>query len=323
MKAGPATAPAVSAGAIGEYLVRACRLDVEALKPGNVGLHAPGHGMVAEDFLTSAEAIRGPLCAPGSPVGERVLAAIEATRAAVGCNTNLGIVLLCAPLAHAAQSGERPLRDALRATLGRLDRRDARDAYRAIRLARPGGLGRADLHDVAHEPAVTLLRAMESAADRDTIARQYANGYADVFETGLPAWRTARARWSSDAWAATACYLAWLAGHPDSLVVRKHGQATALRVQSEAIEWVARLDAADDPRALTGALRRWDEDLKSRAVNPGTSADLTVATAFAEALDDALHALPADSRAGELEQKCMHVAEAETVGPPTIVFQPS
>jgi triphosphoribosyl-dephospho-CoA synthase len=298
--------PLLPAATAGECLVRACRLEIEALKPGNVGLHASGHGMTAADFLASAEAIRMPLCVPGARVGGRVLAAIRATRDAVGCNTNLGIVLSCAPLAHAAQSGARPLRGALRLTLDGLDRHDACDTYRAIRLARPGGLGRADRHDVADEPDVTLLQAMHAAAGRDTIAKQYAEGYADVFDLALPELRAARRRWSSDAWAATACYLGWLSRLPDTLVARKRGVADALRVQSEAIEWRARLDAADDPRALADALLGWDTDLKARSINPGTSADLTVATAFADALDAVLYPPPAESRAGEIEQKCRH-----------------
>ena len=33
------------------------------------------------------------------PVGRRILEAVRATREAVGTNTNLGIVLLCGPLA--------------------------------------------------------------------------------------------------------------------------------------------------------------------------------------------------------------------------------
>ena len=80
----------------------ACLLDVLALKPGNVGVHGAGHGMQAVDFLRSARAAAPAIAAEQASVGERIHAAIAATRAAVGVNTNLGIVLLAAPLAHAA-----------------------------------------------------------------------------------------------------------------------------------------------------------------------------------------------------------------------------
>ncbi len=54
---------------------------------------------------------------------------------------------------------------------------DAREVYAAIRLAAPGGLGRAVEQDVADEPTVTLLEVMRLAADRDDIAREYATGF--------------------------------------------------------------------------------------------------------------------------------------------------
>jgi len=41
------------------------------------------------------------IAVPGASVGRRILRAIQSTRAMVAFNTNLGIVLLCAPLAHA------------------------------------------------------------------------------------------------------------------------------------------------------------------------------------------------------------------------------
>jgi triphosphoribosyl-dephospho-CoA synthase len=79
--------------------VDACLLDVLALKPGNVGVHGAGHGMQALDFLRSARAAAPAIAAEKASVGERIHAAIAATRAAAGVNTNLGIVLLAAPLA--------------------------------------------------------------------------------------------------------------------------------------------------------------------------------------------------------------------------------
>ncbi len=81
--------------------LRACRLDVEVFKPGNVSCAAPGHGMQAAQFIASAQAAAGPLMATGARVGERVEAAVHASWAAAGCNTNLGIVLLAAPIARA------------------------------------------------------------------------------------------------------------------------------------------------------------------------------------------------------------------------------
>ncbi len=91
--------------AIGEAIRWACLTELRALKPGNVHRFGDGHAMTVADFEASAEAIAAVFAQPGLTVGARILQSVLATQAAVGCNTNLGIVLLCAPLAEAAQEG--------------------------------------------------------------------------------------------------------------------------------------------------------------------------------------------------------------------------
>ncbi|WP_428414844.1 triphosphoribosyl-dephospho-CoA synthase [Methylibium sp.] len=269
--------------------LRACALDVAVRKPGNVSAASPGHGMAAPLFLASAEAARHGLFAPGASVGTRIERAMEATLAVAGCNTNLGIVLLCAPVALAFERCAAPptappdaatLRRALQQVLDTLDLDDARAAYRAIAAANPGGLGRAEAQDVAAGPTVGLQEAMRLAADRDRIARQYATGHADLFDTGLAALvRQAAPPRPVDATAVQALFLAFLGRWPDSHIVRKFGAAVAQAVTDEAAPWLRRAEngepVGDDP-----AFAAWDEDLKARGLNPGTSADLTVATLF-------------------------------------------
>lgn len=260
----------------------ACEVEVRAMKPGNVSIHSPGHGMSAQDFLASAAAIAGPIAGPGAGVGERILRAVEATRAAVDCNTNLGIILLAAPLAHAALgSGERGLRTALEETLLSLTVEDAGLAYQAIRLAQPGGLGESPRHDVSEAPRVSLLAAMREAASRDSIALQYATGFRDVFETGMPLARDCRARWNSDEWAAVAVYLELLARLPDTLIARKFGLPTAQQVSREAAPLARALRQAQKPEQMSGQMLEFDSKLKQAGLNPGTSADLTVASLLA------------------------------------------
>lgn len=256
-----------------------CRDELDALKPGNVHVFADGHRMTAAQFVRSAEAAAGPLALSGASVGRRILGAVEATRAAVGTNTNLGIILLCAPLAAAAGQQPSDLRAALSRLLAALDIEDARLAFRAITLASPGGLGHVEQHDV-HAPATVSLRAaMAAAADRDRIARQYVSDFADVFGTGQQAVAAARARTLDRQSATLAVFLAFLAAFPDSHVVRKHGLATAEEVRRAADDFHVRFQAAD-PAHLAGDLLAWDRALKDRNINPGTSADLTVATLF-------------------------------------------
>jgi triphosphoribosyl-dephospho-CoA synthase len=155
----------------------ACLLEASAPKPGNV---SPGRHFADaryEHFLASAAAIGTPVAgAAERPLGATIRMAVEATSRWTRSNTNLGIVLLLAPLAAGAglQTGPRPgpYRDRVRRVLDATTVEDARDVYAAIRLASPGGLGSAEQQDVADDPTLTLLEVMGLAAGRDGIARE-------------------------------------------------------------------------------------------------------------------------------------------------------
>jgi triphosphoribosyl-dephospho-CoA synthase len=269
---------------IAAAFVAACRDELEAPKPGNVHLFAAGHRMTADDFMRSAEAAASLLAASGARVGERILRAVEATQAAVGQNTNLGIVLLCAPLAAAAENTAKALRDALDDVLEGLDVEDAALAFRAIVLAAPAGLGSAAEHDVRAPATVTLRAAMAAAADRDRIAYQFSHRFSDIFDRGLPEYEVAPRRWAEPKWATLAVYLAFLADIPDTHIARKFSAESATTLQREAAKYRQRLQSTDAPNALLGELMAWDAALKARGINPGASADLTVATLFARRL---------------------------------------
>jgi triphosphoribosyl-dephospho-CoA synthase len=254
----------------------ACRLEIEALKPGNVHVFADGHRMSAGQFLESASVSAGPLTDPGLSVGRRILEAIRVTRKAVGTNTNLGIVLLAAPLIRAAEMPGHDLRVNLGAVLDGVDMDDTAAVFEAIALASPGGLGSAE-NDVREKPRIGLLEAMREAAGRDMIARQYITGFADVFDIGLAAYENALARGEGGMWPTIAVYMSFLAGFPDSHVARNHGLETANEVHREAARLRAALLSEKDEAGRLELLLGLDRRLKAQAINPGTSADLTVA----------------------------------------------
>jgi triphosphoribosyl-dephospho-CoA synthase len=254
----------------------ACLAEIEALKPGNVHRFADGHGMSAEQFRVSARASAPAIANAGLPVGQRILEAVRATRAVVATNTNLGILLLSAPIARAAEM-QGDLRGNLEIVLGSMDMDDAHAVFEAIALASPGGLGAAQ-NDVRRPPAIHLVEAMREASGRDMIARQYATGFADIFDTGVAALAQAKARGAHGMWPVVDCYLRFLAGFPDSHVARKHGMDMAGKVRDEAAAVLAEMDAIADEAGRIGLLMAFDESLKARRINPGTSADLTVAS---------------------------------------------
>lgn len=263
-----------------------CLAELDALKPGNVHRFGDGHRMSVADFEASAAAAAPIIGQKGISVGTRIRLAVEATQRAVGQNTNLGIILLAAPLAGAAldrRSGD--LHSRLVRVLEGLSVDDARETYRAIRQAAPGGLGEAPQHDVASEPGVTLLEAMAAAETRDRIAWNYTHAFADVFDLGLKWLRGARERWGEQPWVVTRVYLGFLAHIPDTLIERKFGAGAAAHLLEEAGPIEASLDQCEAPEAMAAPLAAFDRALKERGLNPGTSADLTVATLFAASLD--------------------------------------
>lgn len=270
-------------GRIATLFERACLAELEALKPGNVHRFAPGHGMTVADFAASAAAAAPVLARPGAGLGARILGAVAATRTAVGCNTNLGILLLCAPLAAAAERPE-PLRAAVAAVLAAADRADARQVYAAIRLAAPGGLGQVAEADVAREPTISLLQAMRLAEGRDRIAWNWTHGLADLFETGVPLLDSLTARGWSEPWALAGLHLQFLSQLPDSHIARKFGSETAEALAAEAAPLARGLLAAEEPTAFVPELLAFDAALKVRGFNPGTTADLVVASLFARLL---------------------------------------
>lgn len=274
---------AMTAESLAKIFRAACLDELEALKPGNVHIFADGHGMTVEDFLHSAEAAAGPI-AGGTSVGQRVLDAIKASHQAVGCNTNLGIVLLCAPLIHAAgEHGELALNQGLQKVLQALTVEDASLAFEAIRIASPAGLGRSERHDVHAPAAVTLLEAMREAAERDYVARQYANAYREIF-AALDIYRELQARWARPAWATTGLYLHFLANYPDSHIVRKCGAEQAALIKDQAAGHLQKFLACENPKNYLPALRAFDSELKQNGINPGTSADMTVAALLLDRL---------------------------------------
>lgn len=264
----------------------ACRADVLVFKPGNVSLRSPGHGMQAQDFLTSADVSLPLLIERGPCVGARVHAAVAATRDAVGCNTNLGILLLLAPLAEAAlRPGGACLRTRLATCLAEIRAEPAAPWLAAIRQASPGGLGRADELDATDEGCTTgtLGDAMRHACARDRIAWQFMSDFEDIFTVGVPVIDAA-----DTGQATLAAYLAFLTQFDDTHVVRKFGNARAAWVRALARPVAALQKACDNPRALAGSLEGLDEAFKRVGVNPGTSADLTVASLAAAGLIDLL-----------------------------------
>lgn len=255
--------------------------EIEAFKPGNVSVYAEGHGMTVKDFLRSAEVSTSLLCNTEASLGQRVLESVLATQKAVGCNTNLGMLLLFTPIIMAAESSfknEAELRYNLKSILNRLTRDDAAQVFNAIRIANPGGLGKVESEDVNDAPRCSLVDAMQLASHRDFIALQYTNNFKDVFETGFSTIKSFEKLWNSVKWSSVSCYLMFMSSIADSHIQRKYGVKIAEKIKIKSEVVAENFFNASDPKKQLNLIQRFDEELKAENYNPGTCADLTAAS---------------------------------------------
>jgi triphosphoribosyl-dephospho-CoA synthase len=269
------TADGRCAWSTGQLATLACLLEVSTPKPGNVHRGADFEDLVLNDFLVSATSI-GPAmdAAERQGVGRTVGEAVRATRRSVGRNTNLGTVLLLAPLAVVPRHVL--LREGVSDVLDDLDAEDARRVYEAIRLAQPGGMGRADKLDIYDPPPDDLRLAMREAAERDLVARQYADGYKLIFTQSVPWLLECRQASGSLTEAIIRTHVRLLHEYPDSLIARNVACEAAARAGA-----VLASGPPSDPayHAALADLDFWMRCDGNRR-NPGTTADLIAASLF-------------------------------------------
>jgi triphosphoribosyl-dephospho-CoA synthase len=277
---------------MGELVTASCLLEASAPKAGNVHPEASFEDMNYEDFRRSAR-VTGDVFrrADLESCGNLVLASVQATRDEVGKNTNLGIILLLSPMVIATRRLElapaSTLRDrwlpSLQATLDSLTLDDCDQVYRAIALAKPGGLGRVEQMDVQQSPPSDLMAAMRVATAWDDVAKQYTTCYADVLKLSdrIDFYRHSKLLGWFDS--LSRVHVERLASHGDTLVARKTDNRTLEEVMRLANQALA---ASDDPRTRRPQWLRLDDFLRAdgHRRNPGTTADLLAAAAFVSLL---------------------------------------
>ena len=280
----------ISPQQISELYKHACEVELQAFKPGNVSVYADGHDMTVADFRISAEVSAAPLCNPDYSLGEKIFYAVKATREAVACNTNLGIILLCAPLIHSVSQihSDMTLKQALHQVLTSTTVLDAHWVFKAIVLASPGGLGRSDAQDVADKPTVNLAEAMRLSSAKDRIALQYVTDFQDIFDFAVSIYYNAMRKWGNQEWAAVSVYVELLSRFPDSHIERKYGGQYSALVAGKMSQLSDELSKTENPEYTLPLIYSLDQEFKSKGLNPGTMADMTVATVLTVFLEDVI-----------------------------------
>jgi triphosphoribosyl-dephospho-CoA synthase len=277
---------ASKAATVGERITRSIELECTAVKAGNVHPHASFHDLSHKHFIDAAQAIgQGIDKHVDASVGRMVLESAQRMMDRVNTNTSLGTILLIAPMAHAwirmspPASSDSHWQASLGETLLELDLEDSENIYKAIRLAKPGGLGDSTSMDIRMEPPKSILEAMRFASKWDDVALQYVTNFALVFEYAarLKAKHFEGLHWLN---AIRSLQIEVLSERVDSLIARKQGLAIAESVRQQAR--VVRDSGAYGNDRFEAEWKKFDDNLRSQTNrnNPGTIADLLAAAVF-------------------------------------------
>jgi len=248
-------------------------------KPGNVDRRRDHGDLHFEHFLTGAVGARPGLdrAEGAAPLGDAFERSVRGMCQQSGGNTQFGCLLLLVPLIRATATN-RLSPDGLERVVSATTVDDAAAFYRAFEHVdvavgdppedapaldvRRG----ADAVPTLRERGLTLEDVMATSADRDGNAAEWTSGFERTFaaaetvlkDDGPVTDRLARA------------FLDLLADRPDTLVAVEHGEERARAVSRRAAE----------VRGNPNAVERLAEEFVADGINPGTTADLTAATAF-------------------------------------------
>ena len=261
-------------------------LECTAIKAGNVHPSASFHDLKYPQFVDASVSISERIAeCLNESVGVIVLRSVQAMMECVGTNTSLGTILLIGPLAVAVNRLENEnkakseLPTSITETLSQLDAGDSRCIYEAIRTAKPGGLGESRLMDIQQVAPARIVDAMQTAADWDDIALQYATNFELVFGYAR---RIMESVSNGTNWLATIrkLQIEILSERVDSLIVRKGGMDFAKQVQTRATRVLSSGCYGSQPYET--AWDQFDRFLRDdqHVGNPGTTADLITAALF-------------------------------------------
>jgi len=257
----------------------ACVWEATARKIGNVHPLASFRNLHFTDFILSAGAI-APILSKTRKLGlaNAIFESVKATKNSVGTNTNLGIILLFAPVAFASNPAE--LKKEIQKAIADTSVEETKIIYDAIRFASPGGMGIEPIADINDVPTCTLLEAMQLAQDRDLIAKQYADGYSAIFNDAIPTLGGALEQLGTMEGAIIFTHLYLMGKYPDSLILRKCGPNDAIESSQRAKkvleqQWPLKESGWAEFKELDRWLRMADNKR-----NPGATADLIAVTLF-------------------------------------------
>ena len=113
-----------------------------------------------------------------------------------------------------------------------------------------------------------------------SILLQYKENFDNIINNLAPKWREYFKNFNNDENATTALFLDLISVVPDSLIARKYGIDKAKEVSSKFLELSKEYSCSKNPNSLNNKLLLIDSELKIQGLNPGTTADVVVASIF-------------------------------------------
>jgi len=275
-------------------------------KPGNVHRTRNFDDMAFEDFIISGVVIGDTIEEAASNIknsddlssaelGKFILQAVNETDKWISNNTNLGIMMMCVPIACSASISNdfTEIQDNVGLLMDSTTVEDACNLYDAINVADAGGMGDQDEFDVMSEKAKdelcennqTMFDVLKISAPWDRLARELTSKMPVCFNIGYPTFNKIKNE-SQDIdainKATVLTFLTILSQVPDTLISRKYGNEVSEKVSKKAEE-VLKFKDSD---LFAKILKDFDDELYQNNYNPGTTADLTAASIFLSYLSE-------------------------------------
>ena len=165
---------------------------------------------------------------------------------------------------------------------------DTVNLYEAIRICKPGGLGRRDKYDVYDENSIinikndniNLKKIFEISKNYDLISLEYSSSFNIILNEGFPYYFEVFRQTKNVNIATVNTFLKILSDHPDTLIIRKSGLEAALFVSNKASE-ILKEGGISSNKGLN-LIIELDNTLQAKQgkMNPGTTADILAGIIF-------------------------------------------
>jgi triphosphoribosyl-dephospho-CoA synthase len=238
-------------------------------KPGNVDRCHDYPETHLEHFLASTIFARQALeeAAEGKGrIGEIIRHAVRDTNCHEGGNTHFGAFILLVPLLYG-----KDIPGAI-AAVSRTDTSDAVAFYKAFAMTavKVKASDELDVNDphaltLIRDREMTLLDIMQHSAANDMVAREWVTGFSLVRRGADLLKQLGPGRQSI-----VDAFVTLLATEPDTFIIKKHGLDVARETMLRA------RDVLDGKQSI----QQFDEDCIQRDINPGSIADIIIASIF-------------------------------------------